>query len=216
MLTVEQKFDRKITTPFYGERIVIKDSSFAKLRSKIDACANRSDDSEKFRTAIFTRLFLILHYAEASSAITSIISTQKHIRDLASRSLDFLEYFYTLDCRRSITGMQSSRGMPSEQNIKDLRQWCTIDGKCDMELLRSITGMQHSRGMPSEQNIKDLRQWCTIDGKCDMELLRSITGMQNGRGELLRSITGMQNGRGMPSDEMVQMCIQNRTSSLSE
>ena len=74
------------------------------------------------------------------------------------------------------------RGMPTEKNITDLKTWCTIDGKVDMELLRAITGMMNGRGMPTEKNITDLKTWCTIDGKVDMELLRAITGMMCGRG----------------------------------
>ena len=158
-MTIEEKFDRKLADPFYASRITIKDGPFRKLRSKIHACANRMDDPARFRSDVYTRLFLILHHAESSSAITSIIATQRHIRDLASRSLGFLTYFSTLDCRRSITGMQNGRGMPTEQNIKDLRTWCTVEGKtCDMELLRSITGMQAGWGMPTEAMVKEQAQ----------------------------------------------------------
>jgi hypothetical protein len=49
--------------------------------------------------------------------------------------------------------------MPTEKNIKDLRTWCTVEGKtCDMELLRSITGMQAGWGMPTEAMVKEQAQ----------------------------------------------------------
>ncbi|MBI3816065.1 hypothetical protein HY285_00785 [Candidatus Peregrinibacteria bacterium] len=56
-----------------------------------------------------------------------MIANQRHIEDLAGRPFAFLEYFYTLDCRCSIMGMQHGRGMPTQENIEDLRQWCTIE-----------------------------------------------------------------------------------------
>ena len=46
------------------------------------------------------------------------------------------------------------RGMPTEKNITDLKTWCTIDGKVDMELLRAITGMMCGRGIAEEKDVK--------------------------------------------------------------
>jgi hypothetical protein len=163
MPTIEQKFDQKLAAPFYRDRITIKSRPFHRLRDIIERCAIRSTRPEELRRAVYTRVFLVLNLAGTSSAITSIIATQGHVRDFASRALDFLEYFYTLDCRRSITGMQHGRGMPTQKDITDLQAWCTPPGKteCDMELLRSITGMQHGRGMPTQKMIENYR--CSKD-----------------------------------------------------
>ena len=121
MPSIEAKFDRKLGTPFYGQRITIKDSSFRKLRSRVGKCADRAEDPVQFRNAVYTRLFLALYRAGTSSAVTSIIGTQGHIRDFASRTPDFLEWFYTLDCRRAITGMQTGKGMPTEEMVQKVR-----------------------------------------------------------------------------------------------
>ena len=48
---------------------------------------------------------------------------------------------------KSITGMQHGKGMPKENDIAELKQWCSIDGVVDMSLLKSITGMQAGKGM---------------------------------------------------------------------
>ena len=94
------------------------------------------------------------------------------------------------DIFQSITGMQHGKGMPGEDDIKNLKEWCSFgegeDNKLDREFLSSITGMQAGKGMPSEADIKNLKKWCSFgegdNKKLDREFLSSITGMQNGKG----------------------------------
>ena len=96
--------------------------------------------------------------AGTTAACSSVLRNTGHFRSFIAMSLDEIEFVCGHELRSSFTGMQASRGMPTQQNITDLMSWCTINGTCDRELLKSITGMQHGRGMPTHSEFLVLSQ----------------------------------------------------------
>lgn len=135
---------------------------------------------------------------------------------------------------RSVTGMQSGKGIPKIESLNALLLWCKEqvakpkqDGLSEVELEKSnseykkkvfalfssVTGMQHGKGAPKIDSLNELILWCKeqVDKPKQDGLLEEA---RESDGEykkkvfaLLRSVTGMQHGKGMPKIDSLNELI---------